>query len=358
MPNVILAFPSLRNLFESDPIRLPRTITKSCVCDAHRFSINTMGRKLKGRQVMGKGLRGALQNHILNEKHNDTRQKALIQEKLRKENKDKSMKSGVKQNKRQRQREAKAFIPFEPTATLLLVGEGDFSFAVSVVKLGFVEPSKLLATSFDSHEDLLAKYPNVEENLNYLKEEGVKVLYNIDATDLVLTLKLNPTKKVQPKLFDVRQKLDYIMFNFPHTGRGMKDVDRNIRDHQKLVLGYFKSSKQLLNLINNEVYNDFGGYVDPDKVVGLKILLSVFEGEPYISWGVKSLARTEGYSVERSGAFDWSAFEGYHHKRTNGVRDTTKPAAERDARIYLFSKTAKPDQKHKKKSEDSDSDDD
>lgn len=336
------------------------TLTRSCVCDdAHLSCTNIMARKLKGRQIVGKGLRGALQSHMLNEKHNETKVKAMAQEKLRKENKDKSMKNGAKQKKRQQpQREAKAFIPFEPTSTLLLVGEGDFSFAVSVVKMGYVEPAKLLATSFDSYEDLLAKYPNVEENLNYLKEEGVKVLHNIDATDLSLSLKLNPTKKVQPKLFDVRQKLDYVMFNFPHTGRGMKDVDRNIRDHQKLVLGYFKSSKQLLDLVNNEAYNDFGGYVDPEKATGLKIILSVFEGEPYISWGIKSLARTEGYCVERSGAFNWSAFEGYHHKRTNGIRDTTKPAAERDARIYLFNKLGRPEKTLKKKGNESDSEDD
>lgn len=318
-----------------------------------------MGRKLKGRQIVGKGLKGALQNHILSEKHNETKQKALAQEKLRKENKDKSMKSGAKQKKRQQpQREQRAFIPFEPTSTLLLVGEGDFSFAVSVVKMGYVEPAKLLATSFDSVEDLLAKYPNVEENLNYLKEEGVKVMHEIDATNLVLSLKLNPAKKVQPKLFDIRQKLDYVMFNFPHTGRGMKDVDRNIRDHQKLVMGYFKSSKALLNLVNNEAYNDFGGYADPEKVSGLKIILSVFEGEPYVSWGIKSLARSEGYCVERSGAFNWSAFEGYHHKRTNGIRDTTKPAAERDARIYLFNQFGRQAKTPQKKGNNSDSDDD
>lgn len=317
-----------------------------------------MGRKLKGRQVVGKGLKGALQNHFLKEKYNETKEKAQAQEQLRKENKDKSMKSGVKQNKRQPKQKAKSFIPFEPTASLLLVGEGDFSFAVSLLKMNYVDPSKLLATSFDSREDVLAKYPNAEENLNFLNEEGVRVIHEIDATDLVSSLKLNPGKKVQPKLFDVRQKLDYVMFNFPHTGRGMKDVDRNIRDHQKLVLGYFKSSKQLLNLVNNEVYNDFGGYADPDKVTGLKIVLSVFEGEPYISWGIKSLARAEGYSVERSGAFDWSAFEGYHHKRTNGIRDTTKPAAERAARIYLFGKLGSNENKQKKKSNDSDSDDD
>ncbi|OVF07695.1 putative 25S rRNA (Uracil2634-N3)-methyltransferase [Clavispora lusitaniae] len=317
-----------------------------------------MGRKLKGRQNVGKGLKGALQNHITNEKFKASKEKSLAQEKLRKENKDKSMKSGGKQKKQQLHgKETKAYIPFESSSTLLLVGEGDFSFAASIVRNGYIDPSKLIATSYDTQEQLQEKYPNVEEHLTFLRDEGVKIHHGVDATDLVSSLKLG-TKKTQPKLFEPRQKLDYIMFNFPHTGRGMKDVDRNIRDHQKLVLGYFKSCKELLELVNNDISNDFGGYTESEKNSGSKIILSLFEGEPYISWGVKSLARSVGYCVERSGAFLWTAFEGYHHKRTNGLRDTTKPAAERDARIYLFNKFENRNVKEEKKRPDSDADDD
>jgi len=29
-------------------------------------------------------------------------------------------------------------------------------------------------------------------------------------------------------------------------------------------------------------------------------------------------------------------FPEYHHRRTNSTKDTTKPASERDARIYIF----------------------
>ena len=68
-----------------------------------------------------------------------------------------------------------------------------------------------------------------------------------------------------------------------------------------------------------------------------------------------------GYRVERSGTLDWSFFAGYHHRRTNSTKDTTKPAAERDARIYLFDKALTKEEyekltgkKSKKKAEDSD----
>lgn len=323
-----------------------------------------MGRKLKGRQILGKGLKGALQHHIVKEKFQQDRQKSLTQQRERRENKSKSIKSGGKHKKPnyQHQTHQKTFIPFEPTDTLLLVGEGDFSFACSIVKQLLIEPANLIATSFDSKEELISKYPNVEENLQLLIEEGVQVLHEIDAINLAQSLKLPlNAKKGTAKLFTQNKRLNYVMFNFPHTGRGMKDMDRNIRDHQKLVLGYFKSSKALLRLVNDDSKNALGGYDDVQPNRTEKIVLSLFEGEPYTSWGVKALARSEDYRVERSGAFNWAAFEGYHHKRTNGMRDTTKPAAERDARIYVFDKALTKDEreqqaKRKKKADDSDSD--
>lgn len=311
---------------------------------------------------MGKGLKGALQHHIVKEKFQQDRQNSLTREKERREDKTKSIKGGGKQKKQLQPHLHKTFIPFESTETLLLVGEGDFSFACSIVKQAFIDPANLIATSYDSKEELFEKYPTVEDNLKYLKEEGVQVLHDVDALNMAHSLKL-PTnaKKATAGLFSPNKKLNYIMFNFPHTGRGMKDMDRNVRDHQKLVLGYFKSCKHLLSLVNDDTRNDLAGYDDIQPNNTQKIILSLFEGEPYVSWGVKALARSEDYRVERSGAFNWGTFVGYHHKRTNGIRDTTKPAVERDARIYVFNKALTKEEREqqakRKKSNDSDDDD-
>lgn len=323
-----------------------------------------MGRKLKGRQITGKGLKGALQHHLIADQAKLNRQQAAKEDKERKEQKEKSIKGGGR-SKRVTAQIKKAFIPFEPSDTVLLVGEGDFSFACSAIREKYVSPENLIATSYDSREELDSKYPGVEENLKFLQDAGVNVLHDIDATNLAHTLKLSVKKNTQAKLFNPYKRLNHIMFNFPHTGRGMKDQDRNIRDHQKLVLAYFKSSKHLLSIVNNEAQNAFGGYQDIQENASQKIILSLFEGEPYVSWAVKMLARGEGLRVERSGKFEWEAFEGYHHKRTNGIRDTTKPAAERDARIYMFDKALTREQyevlekkKRKGQGHESDSDDD
>lgn len=304
-----------------------------------------MARKLKGRQLTGKGLKGVLQKHQIIEKFNTKNARSQSVDEKRRKDKSASMKSGGKPKKTPAKQhpQKKAFIPFEKSDTVLLVGEGDFTFARSLVTQNYIAPENLIATSFDTHEELLEKYPDVQTVLDDLKDEGVNVLHGIDCTKLAPSLNLN--KKHKTQLFSPPRRLNYIMFNFPHTGRGMKDMDRNVRDHQKLVLSYFENCKDVFQLVNNDTKGgfkqDFSGY---DSVANTdnskqKIILSLFDGEPYISWGVKALARSAGYRVERSGAMDWSAFEGYHHKRTNGIRDTTKPAAERDARIYVFDKS-------------------
>ncbi|CCK68196.1 25S rRNA (uracil2634-N3)-methyltransferase KNAG_0A05300 [Huiozyma naganishii CBS 8797] len=261
-------------------------------------------------------------------------------------------KKTMEQQKAQKQREA-SFIPFDKESTLLLVGEGDFSFAKSIVEKGYLLPENLIATSFDaSITELKLKYPNsFEENYQYLVDAGVKIFFQIDATNLIRSFKLSkhtPWKKQLGKEW-AHKFLNNIMFNFPHTGKGVKDQDRNIRDHQELVFGYFDSAKQLFNLVNSYIKQaktthtqgyDLGEQTNGkgtglDDICG-KIIISTFSGEPYSSWEIKTLAKDNDLQLDRSCKFEWSNYSSYHHKRTNSEQDTTKPAEMRDARIYIF----------------------
>lgn len=288
--------------------------------DAHL----TMAKRSKGQ---GKSLQSALIGHVARE--------ALIKQKQQKEENrihQKTIKSKSSKQTNSGQIR-KPYIPFQQDETVLLVGEGDFSFAVSLIEEKYVSPSNLIATSYDTKEQVEQKYVDGLKNITFLEEQGVQVHFSIDGTALLGNFK--PTKKSVLKLFNPPKPLNHIMFNFPHTGKGVKDMARNVRDHQRLVDGYFKSANELLS-VHSQL--DLGGYaVEPST----SVILSVFEGEPYVSWGIKALARGAGLKVERSGAFIWEAFPSYHHKRTNSMRDTTKPAAERPARIYSFVKYTK-----------------
>ncbi|CDO94572.1 unnamed protein product [Kluyveromyces dobzhanskii CBS 2104] len=322
-----------------------------------------MARKLKGKTA-SKGLKGALLNHLANE------EKAKQMKKREKHiaGRGKPTKQPLRQ-KEQQMNIGSGFVPFTSDSTLLLVGEGDFSFAKSIIEQQCILPENLIISSYDSGiTELKLKYPNsFEENYDFLKENGVVMLFGIDATNMIKSMKLSkksPWLKLVGNSWAMK-KLEFILFNFPHTGRGVKDQDRNILEHQQLVHKYFTSCKELFKLVNNSQKilgsrATMGGYLTNESssvdTEGYgKVGLSVFSGEPYDSWQIKILAKDNGWKVEKSAKFDWSKFPGYHHKRTNSEMDTTKPAEEREARMYVFEMYNK--RKHSKKPVKNDSDD-
>lgn len=325
-----------------------------------------MGRKLKGKSA-SKGLKAALRNH--------KQQDHIIQQQRKKQlngerTKSQKSKKTLAQASVQRKREA-SVIPFGRDQTLLLIGEGDFSFARSIVEQEYIRPENLIATSYDaSVTELNLKYPHTfQENYDFLVQEGVKILFHTDATKLVRSMKISkhtPWSKVIGPAW--RHKyLDNIMFNFPHTGKGIKDQDRNIRDHQELVFGYFDSAKQLFSLVNGHIKNNKNnhtqGYALDKNSKGVsedgitpegygKILLTVFAGEPYDSWQIKALAKENALMLDKSSKFAWENYPQYHHKRTNSEQNTTKPAHEREARTYIFKKFER--KRNNRQQEDSD----
>lgn len=321
-----------------------------------------MGRKLKGRHAAatGKGLKGALLRHEASEKMKQNVAASLKASREQEELKQKSIKGGVGHKKSKKhahhQQHLKGIVPFNKDQTLLLVGEGDFSFARALIEENLILAENLVATSYDSKAIVIEKYPHVEETLKFLEDEGVIVEYEIDATNLVKSFKLKASgKRKHTSIFPSYKRLDNIMFNFPHTGRGMKDQLRNIRDHQQLVDGYFKSCKEIYGLVNNSLSNDFAGYnTSSDSAEQGQIILSLFEGEPYNSWNIKILGRSNNLKVERSGKFDFARFPGYEHRRTDGMGNTTKPAIQRDARVYVFTDFGVLKVKEKKDSDDED----
>lgn len=315
-----------------------------------------MARKLKGKPKP-KGLKAALlKQQYLNEDKKELKRKL----ENKKRNNLQPSKSVQKQKEAQR-RQSKKFLPFNVETTLLLVGEGDFSFARSIITQGYIKGENLIATSYDSMEELHKKYPNsVKENIQFLISSNAKIIFNIDATNLPKTFGISKKNSIS-KILGATWKykiLNTIMFNFPHTGRGMKDQVRNIRDHQMLVDGFFKSSKDLFRVMNESKPTSSGleDYSLGESSKPNKVVISLFNGEPYDSWGIKLLAKNNSWYNERSIQFDWLNYPGYHHKRTNNELDTTKPAEERKARMYIFTSQEITANKKSSANEESDND--
>lgn len=306
-----------------------------------------MGRKLKGKPGH-KGLKTTLQRHQAREKLRQLHKKKE-QDKLQKKSQPNAK---VKKNQELQKLKEDNFIPFQADETLLLVGEGDFSFTRSLIEQDYLKPENIIATSYDdSVSELELKYPHsFRENYDFLIKSGVKVLFKVDVTDLIKSMTISK-RNTWAKLLGPTWKyktLQNIMFNFPHTGKGIKDQDRNIAEHQQLIFAYFRSCKKLFELVNSPILQSKNsyeqGYTSSQGNSGLspegygKIILSVFTGEPYDSWLIKSLAKDNGLCVRRSHKFKWEQYPEYHHRRTNSEQETTKPAEERDARIYIFGK--------------------
>lgn len=200
-------------------------------------------------------------------------------------------------------------IPFEPSDHILLIGEGDFSFATSLVE--HHGTCDLTATCYDSQASLFEKYvPQAEKHTTFLTEEGQTVLYSIDATKLS---KYKALTRAPGGLWDV------IMFNFPHVGGKSTDVNRQVRFNQELLVGFFKGAMEIV------------------KQDG-RIVVTLFEGEPYTLWNIRDLARHVGLEVVRSFGFQWSAYPGYKHARTLGNVEGGGgwKGEEREARSYVL----------------------
>lgn len=102
-------------------------------------------------------------------------------------------------------------IPFKASDRILLIGEGNFSFALALLQhppapLNHLPPANITATALDTEKECNAKYPDAEENVRVLREKGARVLFGVDAT------KLEKTSALKGKVFD------RIVWNFPHAG--------------------------------------------------------------------------------------------------------------------------------------------
>jgi 25S rRNA (uracil2634-N3)-methyltransferase len=105
-------------------------------------------------------------------------------------------------------------VPFLSTDTILLIGEGNFSFARALLvdppthELAQFPPANLTATAFDTEHECYSKYPNAQAIVKTLREKGALVLFGIDATQLEKASALTRPKRTW----------DRVVWNFPHAG--------------------------------------------------------------------------------------------------------------------------------------------
>ncbi|KZV99249.1 hypothetical protein EXIGLDRAFT_606023 [Exidia glandulosa HHB12029] len=239
---------------------------------------------------------------------------------------------------KQKKRAQAGTIPFRATDRVLLIGEGDFSFALALVshpELAVV-PENVVATTLDPEDALTDKYPGTAPgNLAKLRQRGVTVLCGVDAT------KLGACKALRGRIFDK------IVWNFPHVGKGIADQDRNVLENQRTLLAFLAAVPPFLELgplpkqgpsrkdrrpRNEEEDDDEDVEMwDDEKTAKTRgtLLVTLRDAAPYSLWDLPKLAKrppdsdAPRYALVRSFAFartEWAAL-GYKHRMTKGHVD-------------------------------------
>ncbi|MED6218331.1 hypothetical protein PIB30_025908 [Stylosanthes scabra] len=165
---------------------------------------------------------------------------------------------------------------------ILLVGEGDFSFALCLAK-AFGSASNIVATSLDSKESLVRKYHGVSTNLEELEKLGCTLVHEVDC---------------------------HIMNDHPP----LKD-----KLHQKVVRGFLESARKMLK---------------EDGQVHVTHKTSY----PFYKWEIVELAKEAELSLVEEVPFERYHYPGYINKRGEGARcNSTFPVGQ--CSTFKFSKS-------------------
>lgn len=195
---------------------------------------------------------------------------------------------------------------------ILLVGEGNFSFARALCKqVG--SGAGVYATCFDSEATLSQKYPDAEKCKKEIEETyGGTCLTGVDATRL-------------HKIKEFRDAFKKIVFNFPHLGTGEKDVEKIIATHRKFLATFFVSAVKCL---------------DPKQDSSIHIALKT--SEPYKSFKIVQVVRATCPELDLATVVPFipAAWEGYAHRRTIGFSEKYSKADSEElakgAKVYVF----------------------
>jgi len=162
----------------------------------------------------------------------------------------------------------------------LLVGEGNFSFALSLAKKSQISATKLVATTFEKRRNLSEE---ATTNVAKLKLKGTMVLYDVDATKLSAVF--------GSWLFD------NIIFQFPHAGS--RDAVEGHNPNFILVRDFLVSAKSQLQR-------------------GGKVLISAVDTPHYRgAFQFEEAAKIAGFKPPEIYKFDPNAFPKYEHTMTH-----------------------------------------
>ena len=187
---------------------------------------------------------------------------------------------------------------------VLTLGDGNLSFSFSLAcffktYLGEIN-FQLMATTYDSYNDLIRKYPETKQIVAKLLKLGCKVKHSVDATSLddsvLLPAFSNCGAPLPPSSLS---SYSHIFFMHPHLG--VEDCQL----HGLFLAHFFHSCS---NICNNGEFGVLGSYT--------QILLSLISGQAE-RWRLFKRIKKAGLKCIDTTSFKHEKFFGYEVKRTN-----------------------------------------
>ncbi|NXE23374.1 FDXA1 protein, partial [Ardeotis kori] len=108
---------------------------------------------------------------------------------------------------------------------VLLLGEGNFSFAASLCGAAGIH---IVATCYESEEEV-SRLGGAAESIRRLRESGAEVVFSVDCT------------KLKAYFLPEQRQFDCIYFNFPHCGK-----KAGVVKNRELLARFFHSSSEVL----------------------------------------------------------------------------------------------------------------
>ncbi|XP_036282939.1 ferredoxin-fold anticodon-binding domain-containing protein 1 isoform X1 [Pipistrellus kuhlii] len=192
---------------------------------------------------------------------------------------------------------------------LLLVGEGNFSFAAAVSET--LDPSTSLTATCLQRPTDLAGDPAAGENLRRLRERGTRIHFGVDCTQLADAFEPHD------------REFDRICFNFPHCGR-KAGVARN----RELLAKFFRSCADVLaeeGEIHVALCRGQGGTPADNPT-----------REWHNSWQVVAMAALGGFILSDVHPFSCEAVPGY---KCTGYRSQDKSFHVEGALNHIFTRS-------------------
>ena len=193
---------------------------------------------------------------------------------------------------------------------VLLVGEANFSFSLSLAK--YVNPNRITTTCYESREALEKCHGQelIIKNLSELERLGFKsVRFEVDATRLEESF--------------AGQLFSRIYFMFPHvSGRS------NLRKNRDLMRRFFASSRHVLEPTRGQLLVALAAGQGGTR----------FEHEPskrsnLDSWTINQLAQENGFILTSCQPFQADLFEYY---KSTGFRSQAKSFVLNNALVHRF----------------------